>query len=45
MHHASPGESSVIILLKMLQPDECIVAPGKMLWGLAKASGVKRLEL
>lgn len=30
---------------KMLQPDEGIMALGRMLWGLAKASGVNRLVL
>lgn len=45
MYHASPGESSAMLLLKMLQPDEGIVAWGRIFWGLAKASGVNRLAL
>lgn len=40
-----PEESSAMLLLKMLQPDEGIVALGRILWGLAKASGVNRLVL
>lgn len=45
MQHASPEESSAMLLLKMLQPDEGIMALGRILWGLAKASGVNRLVL
>lgn len=45
MQHASLEESSAMLLLKMLQPDEGIMALGKILWGLAKASGVNRLVL
>lgn len=37
--------SSAKLLLKMLQPDEGIVALGKILWGPAKTSGVNRLVL
>lgn len=33
------------LLLKMLQPDEGILAPGRMLWAPAKASGVNRVVL
>lgn len=42
MQHASLEESSAMLLLKMLQPDEGIMALGRILWGLAKASGVNR---
>lgn len=45
MQHASLEESSVMLLLKMLQPDEGIMALGSILWGPAKASGVNRLVL
>lgn len=34
-----------MLLLKMLQPDEGIMALGRILWGPAKASGVNRLVL
>lgn len=40
-----PEESSAMLLLKMLQPDEGIAALERILWGLAKASGVNRLVL
>lgn len=33
MYHASPGESSAMLLLKMLQPDEGIVALGEDILG------------
>lgn len=45
MHHASPEELSAMLLLKMLQPDEGILALGRILWGPAKAPGVNRLVL
>lgn len=44
MRHASLEDGSAMLLLKMLQPDEGIMALGRILWGLAKASGVNRLE-
>ena len=34
-----------MLLLKMLQPDEGIIALGRILWAGAKASGVNRLVL
>ena len=34
-----------MLLLKMLQPDEGIMALGRILWASAKASGVNRLVL
>lgn len=45
MQHASLEESSAMLLLKMLQPDEGIMALGRILWACAKASGVNRLVL
>lgn len=45
MQHASLEESPAMLLLKMLQPDEGMVALGRIIWGLAKASGVNRLVL
>lgn len=37
MYHASPGESSAMLLLKMLQPDEGIVALGEDILGFCQS--------